>query len=320
MENDFYSILEIDYNSNVNDIKKAYRRLARKYHPDKNKDPDAINKFHQIQLAYETLINDETRRSYSQIRNKTKFQEFMDNIISNNLDIDGLKYFGLNLNQDECSKMENNFHNFIDKLNLKEIIDFFVNKNIPKKGNFDNDCSDSNINEFKSYDAYYYDSLPWKFSQHSSLTLRVSINVNFESLFKNEQRTIKIKRKIDNEFIITNFKFNIKNQYIIFVGGGDQQNGDAGDLIIRLVLDNKFLWIDNNIIIHQDISLYEYVYGVKINYNFGNMEICYDNWIPSRDGNDLYIKKIGDYNVMIKFILNYNDTTENKEILKNHFN
>ena len=46
------------------EIKKAFRKLAMKYHPDKNKEPDAEAKFREIAEAYETLSKKETRKQY----------------------------------------------------------------------------------------------------------------------------------------------------------------------------------------------------------------------------------------------------------------
>lgn len=65
MEKDYYEILEIDKKADKKTIKKAYRLLANKYHPDKNKsDPRAAEKFQEIQRAYETLSDDKKRGDY----------------------------------------------------------------------------------------------------------------------------------------------------------------------------------------------------------------------------------------------------------------
>lgn len=62
---DYYKILEIDKNASVDDIKKAYRKLARKYHPDLNpKDVEAKKKFQQINEANEVLSDPEKRKKY----------------------------------------------------------------------------------------------------------------------------------------------------------------------------------------------------------------------------------------------------------------
>lgn len=62
---DFYKILGVPRNANKYTIKKAYRKLAKELHPDKNKeDPQAQEKFQDIAMAYEVLNDDETRKIY----------------------------------------------------------------------------------------------------------------------------------------------------------------------------------------------------------------------------------------------------------------
>ncbi|MFC2066550.1 DnaJ C-terminal domain-containing protein [Chloroflexota bacterium] len=64
---DYYGKLEVNRNASDKDIKQAYRRLARKYHPDVNPgDKSAEAKFKQINEAYEVLSDKETRRKYDQ--------------------------------------------------------------------------------------------------------------------------------------------------------------------------------------------------------------------------------------------------------------
>ncbi|KAH8272851.1 hypothetical protein KR018_004766, partial [Drosophila ironensis] len=62
---DYYKTLGVAKNSNAKDIKKAYYQLAKKYHPDTNKDdPDAGRKFQEVSEAYEVLSDDQKRREY----------------------------------------------------------------------------------------------------------------------------------------------------------------------------------------------------------------------------------------------------------------
>lgn len=61
---DYYAILGISREASSDEIKKAYRRLAREYHPDVNKDPGASEKFKEISTAYEVLSDDAKRDRY----------------------------------------------------------------------------------------------------------------------------------------------------------------------------------------------------------------------------------------------------------------
>jgi len=63
---DFYKILGVDKSTSKKDIKRAYRKLAMKFHPDKNPDdPEAADKFKEIGDAYETLADDDKRATYN---------------------------------------------------------------------------------------------------------------------------------------------------------------------------------------------------------------------------------------------------------------
>ncbi|XP_026183218.1 dnaJ homolog subfamily B member 9-like [Mastacembelus armatus] len=63
---DYYEILGVPRDATERQIKKAFHKLALKYHPDRNKDPDAEAKFREIAEAYETLSDDKRRRVYDQ--------------------------------------------------------------------------------------------------------------------------------------------------------------------------------------------------------------------------------------------------------------
>ncbi|MEN3027880.1 MAG: molecular chaperone DnaJ [Aquificaceae bacterium] len=63
---DYYEVLGVPRNATQEDIKKAYRKLARKYHPDFNKEPEAQERFKEINEAYQVLSDPEKRKLYDQ--------------------------------------------------------------------------------------------------------------------------------------------------------------------------------------------------------------------------------------------------------------
>ena len=138
----YYEILNIQYSSTPKQIKKAYHKLCLQWHPDKNSDPNACEKFKEIAKAYETLSNEQLKHAYdSKLKNDIKFKkketlfvrlfEKMKNLKKTNFGkmfMEGLDKIKLTLNNknilqyvtkiDEYYKninLQNNRHNFIRK-------------------------------------------------------------------------------------------------------------------------------------------------------------------------------------------------------------
>ena len=65
---DYYAILQVDPKAEKEVIEAAYRRLAAKYHPDRNRSPEAAERMKQINAAYDILSNPEKRAAYDSIR------------------------------------------------------------------------------------------------------------------------------------------------------------------------------------------------------------------------------------------------------------
>ena len=73
---DYYVILGVHRNASSEEIKKAYRKLAHKYHPDVSKDPAGEEKFKEVAEAYETLKSPEKRAAYDQLGTHPTGEDF----------------------------------------------------------------------------------------------------------------------------------------------------------------------------------------------------------------------------------------------------
>lgn len=73
---DYYAILGVARNASDADIKKAYRRLARKYHPDVSKEKDAEEQFKEVSEAYQTLSDKDKRAAYEQLGQHRPGEDF----------------------------------------------------------------------------------------------------------------------------------------------------------------------------------------------------------------------------------------------------
>ena len=67
-EKNYYEILGVAKDADEAAIKKAYRKLVRKYHPDVSKEPDAVERTAEINRAYETLSDKEKRAEYDEMK------------------------------------------------------------------------------------------------------------------------------------------------------------------------------------------------------------------------------------------------------------
>lgn len=314
-----YDVLEIKSCSSEIEIRKAYYKLAKLYHPDKNDSPESTERFQQIQTAYEILINDKTRLEYLKLKNEEKlnFTNIYHKIINDNLNMDDIYSFANNIKKTDLSYIKNNFKDFFKNLNIKELLNLVTNGTFIKKQQ-SYDCSDSEDNIFDESNAEYCFYLPIKFKKHNHLDIVINkdINISHINMNKSIKSKIQIKRKIEDEDVISTFIYTISSPHIIFIGGGDMEDGEYGNLIINLNLPESIIWNEDKLIVEKTINLYQLIYGLDIYIDLGNSNnISIKEWIPKRDG---YIININN-NIVLKLILDYHDTEDKHTILKDYF-
>ena len=116
---DYYALLEVTKNSDENEIKKSYHKLCLKYHPDKNREKSAEEKFKTISKAYETLSDPSKRllydleNSFERIKLNNDSREKWKNFDTNTTEL----FFDIESDSDEVSENEDELFNSYVKLN-----------------------------------------------------------------------------------------------------------------------------------------------------------------------------------------------------------
>src|SRR3989344_1557467 len=88
MAKDYYEILGVSKNASKEEIKKAYKNLAKQYHPDLNKSKEAEEKFKKISEAYAVLNDDEKKAQYDQFGDSAFHQKYNQEDIFRNFDFE----------------------------------------------------------------------------------------------------------------------------------------------------------------------------------------------------------------------------------------
>lgn len=253
-----YEILGLDNTCSDKDIKKAYRDLAKKFHPDKNKSPDSVEKFKDINMAYEILSDKHKRQQYD-IMSSTEQFEFYDAIKnffnkiepSSKYYIDTIVNFFYNDEKEFKNDINSfNFVNIISKMNER-----LKTTNILEIGNFiqsidaKNTYTDINHTEIKHVDDN---------------NIILSIDCTLEDRYMNKYKKIVYKTNNNEDIVYVP----LYEDYIIFDNKGNYHSQGRGELHISIkTIDHQKYKIinDNDLVMFLNVSLYEYLYGVDIN-------------------------------------------------------
>lgn len=133
---DYYSVLNINKNANLKQIRDSYKKLAKKWHPDKNSSKNAEKKFKKISEAYQ-ILSDENKR--------IKYDNEQDILLNENyLFDDPINVFNLFFNKDNNI---NNLNNLFENLFMDSIDNFHNLNNLYKQNNYNyNSISNKIIN------------------------------------------------------------------------------------------------------------------------------------------------------------------------------
>jgi len=240
---DYYKILGVDKNATQDDIKKAYRKLAMKYHPDRNPgDKSAEEKFKEITEANEVLSDPEKRKKYDMLganwKNYQHTGRGFDDFFS--------QYGGARRSRSNGGSSFEFSTDFSDLFgNLGGFSDFFESFFGGRSGKSDSGFTSSR-------------------TKSSAVDVEADLNITLEDAFIGTERQInvdgkKIKIKI-NPGIKDGQKLRLKG-----LGRSKVSSGNKGDLYLNIhILKHPFYEIkDDDLYFNLDIDLYTAVLGGK---------------------------------------------------------
>jgi DnaJ-class molecular chaperone len=289
MEEDFYNILGIEKTANNEEIKKAYKKLVLKFHPDKNNDMSAQEKFQKIQLSYQILSDSDKRKKYDQLTNNQK-SKIIDNIKKVLHDLFDKKILSQII-------VDNNIKSYLINNQYEELRNYIYNKIyvflMSKLNIDDNDltsifikCND--IKNEKYYDvmgnASTYESSDLSETHTSEVNLQITINTNLEEIYfdKIKELTIFRHRYINNEYVLEEKKLFVPlyDDKYVFCNEGDQiknQNNQYsyGDVVIKIKCKkhNHIQRVNEyDLLLFLPITLYEIFNGFKKKIMYFNNE------------------------------------------------
>jgi curved DNA-binding protein len=232
--NDYYSDLGLEKNASQDDIKKAYRKLAKKYHPDVNpENKQAEEKFKQISEAYEVLSDPEKRKKYDTFGSATNLE--------NGHDFDPTKYGG-------------NVRYEYRTADAGDHSDFF---NMFFGGNgYDFDSIFSNTGSASRSRNYSYDGED----------IETQIELTIEEGFKGVEKRITLRSQKGEKSLTFKVPKGVKDgEKIRLHGQGEQgvNGGKNGDLylLVKLKSSDKFSIEGNNLATNFDIMPWDAALG-----------------------------------------------------------
>ena len=241
---DYYEILGVDKSASQEEIKSAYRKLAKKYHPDTNPDnKSAEEKFKDISEAYEVLGDKEKRQKYDTFGTQGEFQ--------NGYDFDPSQYgFGDNIHYSYSSGEGNGFSDFFNS--------FFSGS-----GGFENMFNSSNRSHGPK--TGYHFGVDGK-------DVEVDVNITLHEGFTGAKKNISLRKGKDTKTINYKVPVGIKDgEKIRLRGQGNKghSGGKDGDIYLTFHFKKQEGMVLEGTDIYMDVDVYpwEAALGAKKSIN-----------------------------------------------------
>jgi curved DNA-binding protein len=230
---DYYKVLGVTKNASLDEIKKAYRKLAVKYHPDRNKgDKNAENKFKELSEAYEVLKDSEKRKKYDSLGSSwNRFQQTGGNA----QDFDWSNWFAQN--QARNRRRTGGFGDIFDSGGVSDFFDKIFGGGFSQRSGFRQTPK-------KGFDT------------------TVDIEITLAEAFNGTQRII----QLNDESIDLKIKPGISDGQTLKITGKGQSGkhgGSSGDLIIKVLIKphSKVQRTEDDLHIEMPVDLYKAILG-----------------------------------------------------------
>lgn len=220
---DYYKILGLNKNATEDEIKKAYRKLAKKWHPDKNRDnPKAEEKFKEIQEAYETLSDPKKKETYDFGGSDSRYDYSTFN------GFEGFKSYTRTKNSDGSTSYQNfDPNDFFSNLNSDIFGDLFGSK---------------------------------KSSRQGGENLKIRTKITFKEFVTGTNKRLRYKRKVDGKEQVNEIEVwipagtqNGSKLQANFQGNG--KNGSFGNLIIEIETESDSRFKVEGFDLHTKVNL-----------------------------------------------------------------